>query len=130
MKDDIITVRLTVTTATVQRLPNYVGISELTAGSTGLSMNLVVIPAGAKADPPVHLGYETAIYLLKGRVETRYGDKLAKTVVNEAGDFIFIPAGVPHQPINLSETEAALAIVARHDANEQEHVKPYQPLTP
>jgi hypothetical protein len=82
MKDDIITVRPTVTTATVQRLPNYVGISELTAGSTGLSMNLVVIPAGAKADPHVHLGYETAIDLLKGRVETRYGDKLAKTVVN------------------------------------------------
>lgn len=130
MKDDIITVRPTVTTATVQRLPNYVGISEQTAGSTGLSMNLVVIPAGAKADPHVHLGYETAIYLLKGRVETRYGDKLAKTVVNEAGDFIFIPAGVPHQPINLSETEAALAIVARNDANEQEHVQPYRPLTP
>ena len=130
MKDDIITVRPTVTTATVQRLPNDVGISEQTAGSTGLSMNLVVIPAGAKADPHVHLGYETAIYLLKGRVETRYGDNLAKTVVNEAGDFIFIPAGVPHQPVNLSETEAALAIVARNDANEQEHVQPYRPPTP
>jgi uncharacterized RmlC-like cupin family protein len=128
MKDEIITVRPTVTTATAQRLPNYVGISEVTAGSTGLSMNLVVIPAGANAEPHVHLGYETAIYLLKGRVETRYGDKLAKTVVNEAGDFIFIPAGVPHQPINLSETEAALAIVARNDANEQEHVQPYRPL--
>ena len=130
MKDDIITVRPTVTTATVQRLPNDVGISEQTAGATGLSMNLVVIPAGAKAEPHVHLGYETAIYLLKGRVETRYGDQLAKTVVNEAGDFIFIPAGVPHQPINLSETEAALAIVARNDANEQEPVQPYRPLTP
>lgn len=130
MKDDIITVRPTVTTATLQRLPNYVGISEQTAGSTGLSMNLVVIPAGARADPHVHLGYETAIYLLKGRVETRYGENLAKTVVNEAGDFIFIPAGVPHQPINLSETEAALAIVARNDANEQEHVRPYPIFTP
>src|SRR5512143_682382 len=130
MKDDIITVRPTMTTATVQHLPNYVGISEQTAGATGLSMNLVVIPAGAKAEPHFHLGYETAIYLLKGRVETRYGDNLAKTVVNEAGDFSFIPAGVPHQPINLSETEAALAIVARNDANEQEHVQPYQPPTP
>ncbi|HYQ92834.1 MAG TPA: cupin domain-containing protein [Candidatus Competibacteraceae bacterium] len=130
MKDDIITVRPTVTTATLQRLPNYVGISEQTAGSTGLSMNLVVIPAGAKADPHVHLGYETAIYLLKGRVETRYGENLSKTVVNEAGDFIFIPAGVPHQPVNLSETETALAIVARNDANEQEPVQPYRPPTP
>ena len=71
MKDDIITVRPTVTTATVQRLPHYVGISEQIAGATGLSMNRVVIPAGAKADPPVHLGYETASYRLQGRVETR-----------------------------------------------------------
>ena len=130
MKNEIITVRPTETTATVQRLPNYVGISEQTAGATGLSMNLVVIPAGAKADPHVHLGDETAIDLLKGQVETRYGENLQKTVVNEAWDFIFIPAEVPHQPTNLSVTEAALAIVARHDANEQEHVKPYQPLTP
>lgn len=93
MKDEIITVRPTVTTVTVQQLPNYVGISELTAGSTGLSMNLVVIPAGAKADPHFHQGYETAIYLLKGRVETRYGENLAKTVVNEAGDFILSRLG-------------------------------------
>lgn len=127
MKDDIITVRPTVTTDTLQRLPNYVGISETSAGATGISMNMVVIPAGAKAEPHFHRGYETAIYLLKGRVETRYGENLAKSVINEAGDFIFIPAGVPHQPINLSATEAAIAIVARNDANEQESVQVYNP---
>ena len=127
MKDDIITVRPAVTTNTVQKLPNYVGISETTAGSTGISMNMVVIPAGAKAEPHFHKGYETAIYMLKGRVRTLYGEKLRKSVVNEAGDFIFIPAGVPHQPINLSDTEAAIAIVARNDANEQESVQVYAP---
>ena len=127
MKDEIITVRPKVTTDTIQRLPNYVGISEASAGSTALSMNMVVIPAGAKAEPHFHRGYETAIYLLKGRVKTQYGDNLAKSVVNETGDFIFIPAGVPHQPINLSATEAAIAIVARNDANEQESVQVYPP---
>jgi uncharacterized RmlC-like cupin family protein len=127
MNDDIITVRPTVTTDTLQKLPNYVGISEASAGATGISMNMVVIPAGAKAEPHFHKGYETAIYLLKGRVETRYGENLAKSVINEAGDFIFIPAGVPHQPINLSATEAAIAIVARNDANEQESVQAYKP---
>ena len=127
MKDEIITVRPKVTTDTIQRLPNYVGISEASAGSTALTMNMVVIPAGAKAEPHFHRGYETAIYLLKGRVKTQYGDNLAKSVVNETGDFIFIPAGVPHQPINLSATEAAIAIVARNDANEQESVQVYPP---
>jgi len=127
MQDEIVTVRPAVTTGTIQKLPNYVGISEATAGATGLSLNLVVIPPAAKAEPHFHEGFETAIYMLQGRVETRYGENLAKSVVNEAGDFIFIPAGVPHQPVNLSETEPALAIVARNSANEQETVQVYKP---
>jgi uncharacterized RmlC-like cupin family protein len=90
-------------------------------------MNMVVIPPGAKAEPHFHRGYETAIYMLKGRVETRYGENLARSVINEAGDFIFIPAGVPHQPVNLSATEPAMAIVARNDANEQETAQVYKP---
>lgn len=127
MNDDIITVRPGFTTDTIQRLPNYVGISETSAGSKGICMNMVIIPAGAKAEPHFHRGYETAIYLLKGRVETLYGENLAKSVINEAGDFIFIPDGVPHQPINLSATEDAVAIVARNDPNEQESVQLYKP---
>jgi uncharacterized RmlC-like cupin family protein len=110
-----------------QRLPQFVGISGETAGAEGLSMNLVVIPPGAAAEPHTHAGYESAVYLLEGRVETRYGPGLKQSVINEAGDFLFIPANVPHQPVNLSDTEPARAIVARNDPNEQEHVIPYDP---
>ena len=124
---EIITVRPAIETMSRQRLPYYVGISEATAGAQGISMNLVVIPPGAAAQPHVHRGYESAIYLLQGRVETKYGPGLRKSMINEAGDFIFIPADVPHQPINLSKTEPARAIVARNDPNEQEHVFPYNP---
>jgi uncharacterized RmlC-like cupin family protein len=124
---EIVTVRPEKTTMTKQQLPNFVGISESSAGSKHLSMNLVVIPAGGAAQPHVHRGYETAIYLLEGRVETRYGPGLRKSVIHEAGDFIFIPADVPHQPVNLSATEPAKALVARNDPNEQESVIPYDP---
>jgi uncharacterized RmlC-like cupin family protein len=124
---EIVTVRPEKTTMTKQKLPNFVGISEASAGSKHLSMNLVVIPAGGAAQPHVHRGYETAIYLLEGRVETRYGSGLRKSVIHEAGDFIFIPADVPHQPVNLSATEPAKALVARNDPNEQESVIPYDP---
>jgi len=130
MQNEIVTVRPTVTTDTIQRLPNYVGISEVTAGAKGLSMNMVVIPPGARAEPHLHVGFETAIYLLRGRVETRYGENLARSAINEEGDFIFIPAGVPHQPVNLSMTDAAIAIVARNNANEQETVQVYRPESP
>jgi uncharacterized RmlC-like cupin family protein len=124
---EIVTVRATATTMTRQQLPNFVGISGTTAGSEHLSMNLVVIPPGGAAEPHLHLGYETAIYLVSGRVETRYGPGLRQSMINEAGDFIFIPANVPHQPVNLSATEPAHAIVARNDPNEQESVVVYDP---
>lgn len=110
-----------------QRLPYFLGISGESVGARGLSMHLVVIPPGARAEPHVHCGHETGIYVLEGRVETRYGPGLASSVVSEAGDFLFIPPGVPHEAVNLSPTEAARAIVARNDAAEQEKVVPYRP---
>lgn len=112
---------------TRQKLPNFVGISGKTAGAKGLSMNLVIIPPGAAAEPHFHKDYESAVYVLKGRVETRYGKDLKEAVITEAGDFVFIPPNLPHQPVNLSKTEAAQAIVVRNDPDEQEHVILYDP---
>ena len=89
-------------------------------------MHKVVIPPGGAALPHIHDGYETAIYIIQGRVKTRYGEGLSETVINGAGDFMFIPAGVPHQPINISDTEEAIAIITRNDPNEQESVIPYE----
>jgi uncharacterized RmlC-like cupin family protein len=110
-----------------QRLPYFIGISGETAGSRGLSMHMVVIPPGARAEPHSHRGYETGIYVLEGRVETRYGPRLEHSVVSEAGDFLFIPPDIPHEAINLSATEPARAIVARNDPAEQDKVDPYVP---
>ena len=112
---------------TKQSLPYFVGISGETVGSQGLSMHLVVIPPGAKADPHLHVGYETGIYVLEGRVLTRWGESLEHESVSEAGDFLFIPPGMPHEAVNLSSTEAARAVVARNDPAEQDRVEPYQP---
>lgn len=114
------------TLTSTQRLPYFIGVSADTVGARGLSMHLVVIPPGARAQPHMHQGYETAIYVLEGRVETRYGEQLSESVISEAGDFLFVPPDVPHEAINLSDTEPARAIVARNDANEQERVIPYR----
>lgn len=126
---EIVTVRPEMTTQTKQQLPNFVGISAANAGAQHLSMNLVVIPPGGAAQPHIHRGYETAIYLLEGEVETRYGPGLSKSVIHQAGDFIFIPADVPHQPVNRSTTQPAKALVARNDPNEQESVILYDPAS-
>lgn len=110
-----------------QQLPYFVGVSEKMTGAQSLSMQLVVIPPGGCAAPHIHQGYETAIYVLQGRVETTYGSGLQQTVTSEAGEFLYIAADVPHQARNLSDTEEAIGLVARNDANEQEHVIPYNP---
>ena len=120
--DGVVVVRPVGEMMSRQRLPYYVGISETSAGAKNISMNLIVIPPAGAAEPHLHKGYETAIYLLKGRVDTRYGPKLEKSIICQEGDFILIKPDVPHQPINLDPTKPALAIVARNDPNEQESV--------
>jgi uncharacterized RmlC-like cupin family protein len=125
--DEIRVIRPGAEVARRQRLDYFLGVSAETCGSTGLVMHLVVLPPGAAAEPHFHDGYQTAIYQLSGRVETRWGAGLAESVLSEAGDFLFVPPGVPHQAVNLSETEPAVAIIARSDANEEERVVPYEP---
>src|SRR5688500_4187317 len=110
---------------TRQRLPYFVGVSAASVGASGLSMHLVALPPGASSEPHSHRHHETAIYVLEGRVETRYGEGLTQSVVSEAGDFLVIPPGQPHVAVNLSDTEPARAIVARHEPAEQESVGPY-----
>lgn len=111
---------------TRQQLPYFIGISGKTVGAQRLSMHIVVIPPGARAEPHRHIGYETGIYVLEGRVLTRWGASLEHEVVSEPGDFLFVPPGVPHEAINLSATEPARAVVARNDPEEQEKVEPYR----
>jgi uncharacterized RmlC-like cupin family protein len=108
-----------------QQLSYTVGVSARVCGSTGLSLSYIVVSPGAVAEAHSHEGYETAIYQLSGRIETRWGPDLAEAVVTEAGDFLFVPPGVPHQPRNLSDTEPATAIVARNDPRDEERVVPY-----
>ena len=128
--NEIITVRPQGTHITKQQLPNFEGVSAQTVGAKELCMHLVVIPPGGRAVAHYHDGYETAIYIIQGRAETKYGENLEFSSINKAGDFLFIPPNVPHQPINLSDTEEVIAVVSRNDANEQESVVVYNPQSP
>jgi uncharacterized RmlC-like cupin family protein len=58
-------------------------------------------------------------------VRHEYGENLEQSVDNSAGDFIFIQPGVPHEVINLSDTEPVIAVVARSDATEWENIVDY-----
>lgn len=99
------------------------GISAETAGSTGLCLHSLDIPPGGRANPHVHENHESAIYLISGEADVWHGEGFQKFFVAHAGDFIYIPAGVPHIAINRSTTETIRAVVARTDPNEQESVR-------
>ncbi len=101
------------------------GMSSKNVGSRALSMNVATVPPGAVAYAHIHVDFEVMLFILQGRVRHEYGENLEKSMDNEAGDFIFIEPGVPHEVINLSDTEPVVAVVARSDASEWENIVDY-----
>ena len=87
-----------------------------------MCMHMVRIPPSAKARAHQHMQHETAIYVLQGRAEMWFGEKLEHHCATEAGDWLYIPAGMPHQPFNPSDEMEVIGIVARTDANQHESV--------
>jgi uncharacterized RmlC-like cupin family protein len=101
------------------------GMSAKNVGSKQLSMNVATIPPGGIAYAHIHVDFEVMLYILQGRVRHEYGAGLTKVVENQAGDFIFIEPGVPHEVFNVSDTEPVVAVVARSSADEWDKIIPY-----
>ena len=102
-----------------------VGLSAKNVPAKQLSMNVATIPPGGVALAHIHVGFEVMLYILQGRVRHEYGDGLKLTVENQAGDFIFIEPGIPHEVFNVSDTEPVVAVVARSDPSEWQNIIPY-----
>jgi uncharacterized RmlC-like cupin family protein len=101
------------------------GLAAANVGSSRLSMNVATVPPGAIAFAHIHVDFEVMLYILEGRVRHAYGEGLTEVVENGPGDFIYIEPGVPHEVYNLSDTEPVVAVVARSDAGEWEHIVDY-----
>lgn len=98
------------------------GVSASTAGASGLCLQLASLPPGATARAHLHAEHESAAYVIEGEMVLWFGEQLEEKVVAGPGDFLYIPNGVPHLVANASESEPAVAVLARTDANEQESV--------
>jgi uncharacterized RmlC-like cupin family protein len=124
----VATVRTSGPTITKQGVEIYRGLSQATAGTKQLSMNRIVLQPGTQGLRHQHRNAETVIYVLEGQARTLIGLHGEVVVDNQAGDFLFIPAGVWHQPMNVSD-RPVVAIEARADADDQSNVilAPRQP---
>ena len=98
------------------------GISATTAGASGLCLQLASLPPGARARAHRHAEHESAAYVIDGEMVLWFGEQLEHKLVARPGDFIYIPNGVPHLVLNASDTEPAVAVLARTDPDEQEDV--------
>jgi uncharacterized RmlC-like cupin family protein len=74
----------------------------------------MLVQPDAKTGPHHHGELETVLYVVKGRVRMRWGDRLELTDEAKAGDFIYVPPYVPHQEINASPDEPCEAVVVRN----------------
>ncbi len=103
--------------------PDYApGVSAESTGARGLWFGSVVIPVGGRTKAHLHEAHETGAYVLRGEILMYHGDGLtAEPLRAREGEFVFIPAGVPHVAVNAGTSEAE-ALLARTDPNEQESV--------
>jgi uncharacterized RmlC-like cupin family protein len=100
------------------------GLSGKNSGAKSLSINVATVPPGAIAYAHIHDGFEVMLFIVQGRVKHTFGEGLAREVINEAGDFIYIEPGVPHEVFNIGD-EPLIAFVARSTADEWDKIVNY-----
>jgi len=105
----------------VQGLTYLRGLTGESVGSHGISMTVLTMPDGARAKTHLHRDIETAIYVLEGRAEMFYGDRLEDRVDTVAGDYVYIPANVAHLVMNRSGADVT-ALIAHTSASDQDGI--------
>ena len=107
-------------------LERTIAVSQQTTGQSQIYMCKVVIPPhqAETAVPHAHISTETAIYIEKGEVVVFFGDALEEVVVISEGEYLHIPPGVIHYPINRRDVEM-IAIVTRTPGLTTQLTRPY-----
>ena len=89
------------------------GVSEALTGATGIHLATATIPAGCSSGAHVHLNCESALYIIQVHGKFMVGEKLDQVIEFGPGDYLFVPPGAPHQPIN-DGTEVVEMVIARN----------------
>ena len=98
------------------------GISAETVGAKALFLGVVTIPPQGRTKAHRHELHESAFYLLSAEsVELCTGPRLEHRELARAGDYLFIPANVPHVAVNRGQSPAVF-IGVRNEPTAQESV--------
>lgn len=98
------------------------GISAETVGAKAVFLGVVTIPPQGRTKAHRHEFHESAFYLLSAEsVELCTGPRLEHRELARAGDYLFIPANVPHVAVNRGQSPAVF-IGVRNEPTAQESV--------
>tara|TARA_B100000029_G_scaffold466104_1_gene501308 strand:- start:567 stop:983 length:417 start_codon:yes stop_codon:yes gene_type:complete len=89
------------------------GVSKTLSNAGNIHMAIATIPQGRCSTTHFHTNCESAIYVLSGKGLFLHGPTLEIEDAISEGDFIFVPDGALHQPVNIGEGDLKL-IVARN----------------
>lgn len=83
---------------------------KVTGDDTGGAFDYFVVEVAPGGGPPLHVHHrqEETIHALRGRYKIRVGDE---EFICEQGGFAFMPSGVPHAFLNLTDERGEIVIV-------------------
>ena len=106
----------------------FPAVSAETTGSRMIWFGKVTLPPEGRTKAHVHEFHESAFLLLSGsNVELWSGNELQHCEIVHAGDYMFIPANVPHVAVNRG-SEPAVCIGCRNEPTAQESLVMYPAL--
>jgi uncharacterized RmlC-like cupin family protein len=97
-------------------------IDRASVGSEKLWVGVVTVDPTTSTGAHHHGDCDSVVCITSGRITIRWGDRLEKRAIADAGDFIFIPSQLVHQEVNDSDSVPVSSIVIRSGENIVENV--------
>jgi uncharacterized RmlC-like cupin family protein len=95
-----------------------VAISGSRTQSNSLWAGTNLIRPDSQTGPHHHGPLESVIYIVRGNAHMRWGDRLEWITKAGPGDFLLVPAWLPHQEINPSSSEDLHCVLVRSGVEE------------
>ncbi|MET8765114.1 cupin domain-containing protein [Lentzea sp. NPDC004782] len=103
-------------------------VSSGLCGSKSLGVGYVTMKGRLHTHAHRHINSDIVVTVVSGIAATVYGEELQHVAIHHPGDSIFIPAGVLHAAVNLSD-EVVHAVEVRTDCDfADEDVVPFPDL--
>ncbi len=85
-------------------------IFKVTGDDTGGAFDYFIVEVAPHGGPPLHVHHlqEETIHVLTGRFKVQIGDEIFRL---DKGGFAYLPSGVPHTFLNLTEEPGEVIVV-------------------